>query len=140
MPEPRYSPEFGRNWTREGRGHHESDWEAESRIIGRAIKRREEQDMAMSQQAAEERDARAEASRKHRAEQRGAKPAITVSIDVTTGGYTGQRDQWEEHLQQYKVELHDGDMVVLTSHDDGKISFHKDGLEAALKILEDYKP
>jgi len=118
-------------------GHHESDWERESRIIGRAIERREEQDMQDEQN---ERLAQTPQVPEGRA------PAVTVSIDVTAGSYGGQRDQWQEGTMSYAVSMaDDGDTVSLTYPGNPGINrrvirFSKAGLWAALKILEEYRP
>jgi hypothetical protein len=70
----------------------------------------------------------------------GGKAVLRVSIPVKLGGYTGQRDLWEEIERDYNVSL-DGDSVVL--HDTGtagrKITFDRVGLEAALAVLRDYQ-
>lgn len=66
---------------------------------------------------------------------------LTVSIDVTLGGYTGQRDSWEQFTEPYKVSV-DGDKVILAAYNTipgRKITFDRRGLESALKILEDYQ-
>lgn len=70
----------------------------------------------------------------------GGKAVLRVSIPVKVGGYTGQRDQWTEHEQDYNVSL-DGDKVVLhnTGHDGRKITFDRAGLDAALNVLENYQ-
>ena len=39
-------------------------------------------------------------------------PNIKISIPVTVGGYTGQRDQWEEHTNDYNVAVKDGKVVL----------------------------
>lgn len=67
--------------------------------------------------------------------------ALTVSIPVKIGGYTGQRDEWEESTYE---------MMAVTVDDDGhvifrgggslqrKVSFPRDALEAALRVLAQY--
>jgi hypothetical protein len=65
--------------------------------------------------------------------------ALSVSIPVDTGGYTGQRDQWETGTQQMEV-LVAGDRITLkgTGSTQSAISFSKAGLLAALKVREEY--
>lgn len=66
------------------------------------------------------------------------KAVLTVTIDVTTRRL-GQRDQIESGTRPYKVTLKEHGVVVLeNTRGDDSIQFDYEGLEAALKILEDY--
>lgn len=72
-----------------------------------------------------------------------AKPAVTikVSIPVKIGGYTGQRDQWEEHTYDMVVT---GDQQEVELQAQGsfhtKITLSPDAISAALKALNVHKP
>lgn len=61
---------------------------------------------------------------------------ITVSIPVKVGGYTGQRDAWEELGHEYTVDT-DGETVMLTSNDTirRQIKFKLEDLTKALDVL-----
>ena len=66
------------------------------------------------------------------------KVKVTISIPVTLGGYTGQRDEWEAHASDFKVAV-DGDMLTLTqvSGSSGtQIAVSKTTLLAALKMVD----
>jgi hypothetical protein len=72
---------------------------------------------------------------------KGVKAVLTVSIDVTVGCYGGQRDEWIPGSPiPYTVEVF-GDQVTLRHEGADKqlITFSREGLEAAIKILEEYK-
>lgn len=62
---------------------------------------------------------------------------IQVSIPVKLGGYTGQRDQWEESESNYMVKYGIG-LVMLESNGPTKrkISFQLDDLEEAIKFIK----
>jgi hypothetical protein len=64
---------------------------------------------------------------------------VIVSIPVETGGYTGQRDQWESYQNDYKVEIEDDGRVVLESggYSKTKIWFDLEELQAAVKFIRD---
>jgi hypothetical protein len=66
---------------------------------------------------------------------------IKVSIPVSVGGYTGQRDAWEELERDYQVST-DGDKIVLTGSDSTKrtIKFDPRDLDAALRAINAHKP
>jgi hypothetical protein len=67
--------------------------------------------------------------------------AITVSIPVKIGGYTGQRDQWEEHTYSMAVSR-EGANVVLQSaagSNRARVAFPVSALEAAIKITDEYR-
>lgn len=66
-----------------------------------------------------------------------AKTKITVSIPVKVGGYTGQRDQWEETERDYVVTLGDDGTVSLQAQDGvrRKITFDPEALQEALGLL-----
>jgi hypothetical protein len=65
-------------------------------------------------------------------------PDITVSIPVTLGGYTGQRDQWEEHTYNCEVTI-DGDNIVLQSKGSfsRKFTLSQSQLEEAVRIRKE---
>lgn len=66
-----------------------------------------------------------------------AKTKITVSIPVKVGGYTGQRDNWEEIERDFVVTFNDDDTVSLqdSSGVRRKITFDPEALQEALGIL-----
>lgn len=66
-----------------------------------------------------------------------AKAKVTVSIPVTVGGYTGQRDNWEQLERDYTVTVNDDGTVTLESdqHVKRKITFDPEALQEALGIL-----
>lgn len=67
---------------------------------------------------------------------------IAVSIPVTLGGYTGQRDQWEQHAQDYKV-TYDPELKLVTLDSGGsiqrRISFNLEELTEAVQITERHR-
>jgi hypothetical protein len=62
---------------------------------------------------------------------------IKISIPVTVGGYTGQRDQWEEGERDYYVRLIDGKVVLEEANGafHRKITFSNNELLGALGAL-----
>jgi hypothetical protein len=66
--------------------------------------------------------------------------AVKVSIPVRVGGYTGQRDAWEEIQRDYTVSIVDESIVLIdyTSSVQRKIELPREGLESALKIVTEY--
>jgi hypothetical protein len=62
-------------------------------------------------------------------------PGIKVSIPVRTHGYTGQRDQFEQHTKDFAVK-YDGETVRLAASGYGTTSF--DFNEAELKQALDF--
>lgn len=71
--------------------------------------------------------------------EKNTKVMLPVSIPVSVGGYTGQREEWEEYERLFSVTVHD-DKVVLSGRDnDGRqITFGRDDLNAALEVLARY--
>lgn len=72
-------------------------------------------------------------------------PVVTlrVSIPVLVGGYTGQRDAWEALTSDMSVAFDPGnpDKVILkqlSGHPQRMLSFSRSGLEAALRVVEEY--
>lgn len=62
--------------------------------------------------------------------------SIKVSIPVTVGGFTGQREQWEEGERDYTVSTEGGRLVLTASDPIGRtIKFNKADLDAALRAL-----
>jgi hypothetical protein len=65
--------------------------------------------------------------------------AVKVSIPVRLGGYTGQRDAWEELQHDWTVRIVGDNIVLLeAATPQHKIEIPRAGLESALKILEEY--
>lgn len=64
---------------------------------------------------------------------------IKVLIPVTKGGYTGQRDQWEQHETDHIVTVEDG-TVTLEGPSKSKITFARRDLDEALRILAAQQP
>lgn len=65
---------------------------------------------------------------------------IDVSIPVRVGGYTGQRDQWEEFERHYSVCIPDGELVVLEDRSPGlgrKITFSLQELQTAIDFIKE---
>jgi hypothetical protein len=72
---------------------------------------------------------------------KGVKAVLTVSIDVTVGEY-GQQGEWKPgRPSPYSVQVL-GDQVTLRHDGSDKqlITFSREGLAAAIAILEAYKP
>jgi hypothetical protein len=67
---------------------------------------------------------------------------VTISIPVKVGGYTGQRDAWEEYEREHRVVLTDEGTIYLKSGSDvqRQISFQRADLEAALRMVGGTKP
>lgn len=62
--------------------------------------------------------------------------SIKVMIPVTTGGYTGQRDAWEEGSGDRIVTYEDGIVTLSSMQPSGSIvRFKKADLDAALRAL-----
>jgi hypothetical protein len=121
-----YSPEGARHEESfiAGRGHHESDWEFEQRL-----------------KAANDYDQRIKEERAKMNNPSEPTVALTVSIPVTIGGYTGQRDQWEQTTRQFAVTVGDDGQVILKESGGSfqtKVEFDRAGLEAALNVLSQY--
>jgi hypothetical protein len=111
---PYYSPEGARHEESylAGRGHHESDREFAERSNPMTPSNPSEPTVALS-----------------------------VSIPVKFGGYTGQRDAWETHTKQMSVTLEEnGDIVKLKANnsDQDQIWLPLSGLLAAIDIRKDY--
>lgn len=71
------------------------------------------------------------------------KAKITVSIPVKVGGYTGQRDQWEETAREFNVRLEDDGHVSLSDPSGNlkrKIILDPEALQEALRILRPAVP
>jgi hypothetical protein len=70
----------------------------------------------------------------------GGKAVLKVSIPVRMAGNTGQSGEWVQGGDTNYDVTFDGDFVVLRSDgaDNRVIKFNRKGLEAALRILEDY--
>lgn len=64
---------------------------------------------------------------------------IVVSIPVETGGYTGQRDQWESASFDHKVSIEDDGRILLESpgYTGRKIWFDLEELQAAVKFIRE---
>jgi hypothetical protein len=62
---------------------------------------------------------------------------IKVSIPVEQGGYTGQREQWEQRTGDYYVDIEDDERIVLEStHPVGsKIWIDLDELTKAVEFV-----
>lgn len=62
---------------------------------------------------------------------------VIVSIPVRRGGFTGQRDQWEESTRDHKVYFDDG-KIMLESSDYGKryVQFDLDDLLKAVEFIK----
>jgi hypothetical protein len=69
------------------------------------------------------------------------KAKIKVSIPVRLGGYTGQRDAWEEYERDFVVSF-SGDEIVLESAGPRaqRITFSHDALREALRALGRTQP
>lgn len=67
---------------------------------------------------------------------------IKVSIPVSVGGYTGQRDAWEERERNYDVSVEDDKVVLEESAGTikRKVKFAKADLDAALRALNQLQP
>lgn len=65
---------------------------------------------------------------------------IEVSIETRTMGYTGQRDNWENHKSQRKVQF-DGDRVRLVPSGYGVSAFEFDYHELleAVQFIKEHK-
>lgn len=71
-----------------------------------------------------------------------AKTKITVSIPVKVGGYTGQRDEWQEFERDHVVTRNPDGTVSLQESGSGrsKITFDPEALTEALGILRQQRP
>ena len=100
----------------DGRGHHESDWE----VAERSRRTVEPNSRSVSDPS---------------------NVRVTIAIPVKIGGYTGQREEWEEYERDHVVKV-DGDDVTLEGQTDvrRKISFSKRDLYAAIKMLVGQEP
>lgn len=65
---------------------------------------------------------------------------IAVTISVLLGGYTGQRDQWEEHTYNATVALDEGGRVVLTTPGPTRrcVAFNPSDLEKAINFTKEH--
>jgi hypothetical protein len=73
------------------------------------------------------------------------KPAsvnVQVSIPVKLGGYTGQRDQWEEQESQWRVSGDRAEVVLEEQRGQlgRRLTFSINDLEAALRFMGQTKP
>jgi hypothetical protein len=65
--------------------------------------------------------------------------ALTVSIPVKMGGYTGQREDWEEVEREYKVSATPDTITLSGTYNPWyKITFDRAALQAALEVLARY--
>lgn len=66
-------------------------------------------------------------------------PGVTVNIPVRTHGYTGQRDQFEQHTKDFKVRF-DGETVrlVAPSGYGRSIDFSESELKQALTFIREH--
>jgi hypothetical protein len=64
---------------------------------------------------------------------------VSVSIPVEIGGYTGQRDAWESHQEDWEVKIEDDGRVLLQSHGytKRKIWFDLEDLQRAVEFIHD---
>lgn len=62
---------------------------------------------------------------------------VKVSIPVEQGGYTGQREQWEQRTGDYYVDIEDDGRIVLQSTRPGgsKIWIDLDDLKEAVEFV-----
>ncbi len=62
--------------------------------------------------------------------------SIKVMIPVISGGYTGQRDAWEQREADHLVTFTEG-IITITSmdHTSRMVQFKKADLDAALRVL-----
>lgn len=94
----------------EDRGHHESDREV--------AERRSQMTPSNPSDASEE------------------KAVVSVSIPVTIGGYTGQRDQWESLSRKMEVTLDGSNIVLREVGGVGRlVIIPRHGLESAIAVL-----
>jgi hypothetical protein len=69
----------------------------------------------------------------------GGSAVLRVSIPVKVGGFTGQRDQWEETERDFNVVIRaDGKLIFKDVGDGTQITIDRAGLAAAVAVLEDY--
>jgi hypothetical protein len=59
---------------------------------------------------------------------------VTVAIPVKVGGYTGQRDAWEESERDHAVTV-EGDTVTLEGDTKRKVSFSLAALNESVRFV-----